>query len=639
MPAAPFRTLSKSDFTLARTCDAKLYYRENGYPDNREYDPYLRLLAEGGYMVEALAAAKCPGGIEMEYGVDHAAECRRALEHLARDRVTLFQATLLWRRRLARVDILRKAGDVVHLVEVKAKSFDGAEHRADLDRGGLGVFRSKRRPFGIVAEWLPKLEDVTYQVLLLEQLLPGVRVHAHLLLVDRSKRSSLDDLPRLFGIERRTARDGTQQLHTVRFTGTPEQLSELDLLTELDVSAEVATLREAIEAAAARYESMLDAPFDPSLAVRGAHCKECEFDLRPSHRKSGFAHCWGDLAAVDPHVLDLHAIGMVKGADGTSVVESLVSRGKASLFDVPEELLARKDGTIGPQAQRQLRQIHCWQTKERWLGEELRGKIESLRYPIHFIDFEVSRLALPYHARMRPYGQVVFQWSCHTVDSAGAVPRHSEWLNDQDVWPNKTFVLALRDALGGSGPVAVWSAFEASRLKEIVRELPHFEAENPDLVAWIDDVVSHRIVDLHNWAKYDYYHPDMRGRTSIKVVLDALWRCDPVMRDQFAAWTQLPATELEDPYHALPSLLINGVEQDVREGTGAVRAYEAMMYGVERTDDAARNAWRELLLEYCKLDTLSMVLIFEHWRRETGVTTVPAYSPVRPASAHPTTRD
>ena len=47
------RTLSKSDFKIARTCDAKLFFRENGYPDAREDDPYLRMLAAGGYMVEA----------------------------------------------------------------------------------------------------------------------------------------------------------------------------------------------------------------------------------------------------------------------------------------------------------------------------------------------------------------------------------------------------------------------------------------------------------------------------------------------------------------------------------------------------------------------------------------------------------
>ena len=628
MLAAPFRTLSKSDFSLARTCDAKLYFRENGFPDNRAYDPYLRLLAEGGYMVEALATARFPGGIEMEYGADAAVECRRALDHLASDTITLVQPTLLWRRRLARVDILRKAGNVVQLVEVKAKSFDGAGHRADIEKGGLGVFRSKRKPYGIVADWLPKLEDITYQVVLLERLLPGVIVQPRMLLVDTSKRSSLDDLPRLFRIERRAGRDGVAQLHTVRFIGTPDQIAALDLLTEVDVSAEVAMLRDEIDQAASYYESLLDAPFDLSLAVHGAKCKECEFDVERPDAKSGFVHCWGDLASAKPHVLELQGVGLVKHADGTPMVEALVKQGRACLFDVPEELLERKDGTIGPQAERQLRQIRCWRAGECWVGADLRGKIEAVRYPIHFIDFEVSRLALPYHARMRPYGQVVFQWSCHTVDFPGAIPRHREWLNQVDLWPNKSFVLALREAIGDSGSVATWSAFESSRLKEIVRELPHFQAENPELVAWIDDVVSHRIVDLHNWAKQDYYHPEMRGRTSIKVVLDALWKSDRVMRDQFAAWTQLPATALEDPYHALRPLMINGVEQDVREGTGAVRAYEAMMYGVERTDEEARSAWRELLLQYCKLDTLSMVLVFEHWRRATGLASIPDYSPV-----------
>ena len=47
--AAPrARTLSKSDFILARDCAAKLYFRENGYPDARGNDPYMAMLAEGG---------------------------------------------------------------------------------------------------------------------------------------------------------------------------------------------------------------------------------------------------------------------------------------------------------------------------------------------------------------------------------------------------------------------------------------------------------------------------------------------------------------------------------------------------------------------------------------------------------------
>ncbi|MGH7489418.1 MAG: DUF2779 domain-containing protein, partial [bacterium] len=98
------------------------------------------------------------------------------------------------------------------------------------------------------------------------------------------------------------------------------------------------------------------------------------------------------------------------------------------------------------------------------------------------------------------------------------------------------------------------------------------------------------------------------------VVLDALWQADEVMRQQFESWTGQPAPQ-RDPYAALTPIKINGVLQDVHEGTGAVRAYEEMMYGTQRHDPAVVAGWAALLRQYCRLDTLSMVLIFEHWRR------------------------
>jgi hypothetical protein len=57
----------------------------------------------------------------------------------------------------------------------------------------------------------------------------------------------------------------------------------------------------------------------------------------------------------------------------------------------------------------------------------------------------------------------------------------------------------------------------------------------------------------------------------------------------------------------------------VVEGTGAVRAYEAMMYGLEKDDEGTRNRWRQLLLQYCKLDTLAMVILWQHWLERTGM--------------------
>jgi len=616
---SPSRTLSKSDFAVARTCDAKLYYREHNYPDTRSRDPYLSLLAEGGYMIEALSRAFRPDGILLESGMGHAVAFARTRELLTRDNVTLFQATLLSGRRLVRADIIEKRGNVVRLLEVKAKSFDGADHLASLRSGGPGVFRSKTKARTILTDWAPKFEDLTFQTLLLERLLPGVTVQPFLVLVDKSKRSALDNVPRLFELVRHESEDGGTRLHTATFIGTADDLAQLDLLTEVDASAEVAELRSTVDAIASRFEALLDAPFDPALALLGAKCRDCEFQADGSAMTSGFANCWGPLATVTPHALDLQNISTVKDTDGTPLIESLARAGKASLFDIPESRLVKKDGTVGPQAERQLRQIRHARSGEQWVGPELGAKLAALTYPMHFIDFEVTRLALPYHANMRPYGQVVFQWSCHSVDAPGAKPRHAEWLNAADEWPNMTFARTLRDAIGDNDTVLAWSPFEGGRLTELAREHDRFMAYDPALVDWVGGLVRGRIFDLHKCAADDFYHPGMGGRTSIKVILDALWKSDSVMRGQFEAWTGRRVPASEDPYQALPALKICGVEQDVREGTGAMRAYEAMMYGVEKNDVEAKAQWRSLLLEYCKLDTLSMVLIFEYWRRVTGI--------------------
>ena len=615
------RTLSKSDFKLARSCDAKLFFRENSYPDNRDINPYLLLLAEGGYMVEALAKAKYRDGVQLEYGRGVVDDHQRTIEQLSRDQVTLFEATLLVGRQQARVDILEKKGNTVRLLEVKSKSFDGAEHLLSLSEGRAGTLRAKRKPHNILGPWAEKLEDITFQVLLLEKVLPGVFIKPFLVLIDTSKIAKLDNIPSLFELVSRQSADGTSRLHTARYIGTPEQLVELDLVTEVDVSEEVAMLRDDVEEAAARYESRLDEPLPiHSIDIeRGAKCGSCEFKVGENVEKSGFKECWGPLAEPKPHVLELFSVGTCKAVDRSSLVDWMVRQRKASLFDIPEECLVKADGTIGLNAERQLRQIEYTKRGEVFVSSEMRGKIEALREPLYFIDFETSRLALPYHKGMRAYGLVAFQWSCHKVSAHGKRPTHAEWLNKTDVWPNRLFVESLREAIGDSGPVLTWSHFESTTIKQILSELLRFGHNVPDLEAWMTDVVENRIVDLHDWARRDFYHPGMRGKTGIKVVLDALWKSDALMREQFVAWTGLPADASRDPYASLPPVEISGVLQDVHEGTGAMRAYQEMMYGADKNDPQKKDMWAGLLQRYCELDTLSMVLILEHWRRIVGI--------------------
>jgi len=611
------RTLSKSDFKIARTCGVKLFFRENRYPDNQASNGYLQLLADGGYMVEALAKARYPDGIRLSYGRDPAADFALTLRHLEADDVVLFEATVLVGRRMARVDILEKKGQRIRVIEAKAKSFDGAEHWESLSDGGLGVFRGKKRPHNVVSTWREKIEDVAYQTVLLQAVFPDAVVTPWLALVDKSKTARMDRVTELFALEHGDSNDGTSSVHGARYLGTVEQLADLDLLTEVDVSAEVDSVREEVTSRAIDFEGRLDAPLETFLAgvERGSHCRDCEF--RVDEARSGFRDCWGDLARPAPHVLDLFSVGTAKAPNGETLIEWALTNGRTGLLDVPVDGLKRADGSIGPVAERQRRQIDFTRRGEVFVGPNLKSRIHSLGGRIHFIDFEGSRLALPYHAGMRPYGNVAFQWSCHVVDGLGSTPTHAEWLNDVDAWPNQAFADSLRAAIGEVGPVLTWSAYETSILREIVEDLEHFGRDAAEIAKWVDDLAKSRIVDLHEWAKSDFFHPVMRGRTGIKHVMDAIWPNDPAMRAQFIQWTGLPANTATSPYASLPPIEIKGVLQNVHEGTGAMRGYQEMMYGSDRRDPAVRAGWAHLLRQYCGLDTLSMLLIVEHWRRLT----------------------
>ena len=115
-------TLSKSDFQLASTCPKKLVYKKLGYPTSNDTNEYMKMLAKGGYVVGMMATLMYPGGIEITGNTKEAIE--RTNEYLKQEDCVLFEAAIQSGEKLIRVDILEKKGDLVKLIEVKAKSHD-----------------------------------------------------------------------------------------------------------------------------------------------------------------------------------------------------------------------------------------------------------------------------------------------------------------------------------------------------------------------------------------------------------------------------------------------------------------------------------------------------------------------------------
>ena len=61
----PSPYLTKSDFKACYDCRTKLYYRKKSYPTNLDENEYLQFLADGGFMVETVAKAQYPQGIDL----------------------------------------------------------------------------------------------------------------------------------------------------------------------------------------------------------------------------------------------------------------------------------------------------------------------------------------------------------------------------------------------------------------------------------------------------------------------------------------------------------------------------------------------------------------------------------------------
>jgi hypothetical protein len=72
---------------------------------------------------------------------------------------------------------------------------------------------------------------------------------------------------------------------------------------------------------------------------------------------------------------------------------------------------------------------------------------------------------------------------------------------------------------------------------------------------------------------------------------------------------------LIDPYKLLPepSPIVDGKILKVAEGASAMRAYQDMLYGINKSNEDIKQEYINALKLYCRLDTLAMVIIWEHW--------------------------
>jgi hypothetical protein len=649
------KVLSKSRFKLGLECPNKLFFTSNKlYANKKNDDAFLQALANGGFQVEELARMHYPNGVFVDtetFEYEKAAQLtQEALQH---ENVVIYEAAFLVDGYFIRTDIIAKKGNKVRLIEVKAKSFDPNDENLFIGKKG-----------GLVSGWKPYLFDLAFQKKVAEKAYPNLEFEAYLMMADKTKKASIDGLNQMF----RVPINGDPRIGIIKKVDSIDQignsvLSEVkvdpiinDIITNRYKYYENLGFSEAMKLFNSAYKEDLYLNWPTEFSA----CKKCEFKASQEEKAkgllSGFEHCfktqlnWSDNEFNKPNAME---VWNYRGGQ-------LIDEKRLLLEDLTEE-----DFKIIPVAdkisssERQWIQVEKARSNDKSIHVEKEGlanEMKSWQFPLHFIDFETSTVALPFTAGRKPYEQVAFQFSHHIYLENGTIEHRSEYIsNTPGEFPNFIFARVLRKALNqDKGTIFRFAAHENSILNAIIKQLNESnEIDKIELIAFLKTITKstkdsveqwegkRSMVDLNKVVKDYYYNPYTKGSNSIKAVLPAVLNSSDYLKHKYAQpvgqinltsnnfnddhiWLNIQNKEVINPYKMLPPLFVgwSAIEleetmsemSDIADGGAALTAYAKLQY-----QDMTENERKEItkgLLKYCELDTLAMVMIYEHFKEE-----------------------
>ncbi|MEX1995494.1 MAG: DUF2779 domain-containing protein [Candidatus Saccharimonadales bacterium] len=328
-----------------------------------------------------------------------------------------------------------------------------------------------------------------------------------------------------------------------------EKLEPQQLFVNEDISEKVEKILSDIRAQA--YDAL------ESLA-RKEPPKGCSCRLKPRSK-----HC-PTFAYLNPDIPEYSVFNIARL--GGKKLEVLIDSEIYDVAQVPNDI---KLSAI------QQNQVGVTKTNEPLIDKaSIADMMSQLQYPLHFLDYEAIAAALPLYKGYKPYQQIPFQYSLHTLPKPDGKLGHYEFLDQVGKSsPVPELLKNLRAHMQGEGSVIVWhKSFEAGRNTEMANT-------NPEYTNFLLGI-NERLFDLKDiFAKQHYVHPGFRGSNSIKAVL-------PVLIPEFS----------------YKELSIQGGD------VAAIRWYDAITGTVDALE--AKKTF-EALLEYCRLDTLAMVKIHD----------------------------
>ena len=205
----------------------------------------------------------------------------------------------------------------------------------------------------------------------------------------------------------------------------------------------------------------------------------------------------------------------------------------------------------------------------------IKSFLDTLTFPLYFLDFETMQLTIPEYPNSKPYQQITFQYSLHYIENEGGEIKHKEFLGESGVDPRRALAEQLVNDIPTDACVLAYNkGFECGRIRELATLFPDLADSLMKIRANIKDLID----PFHDGY---YYNQAIGNSFSIKSVLPAMFPNDP---------------ELD--YHNL---------EGVHNGGEAMSLFPKIKdLPLDEQAIARKN-----LLKYCELDTYAMVKIWQ----------------------------
>ncbi|MFA6321814.1 MAG: DUF2779 domain-containing protein [Candidatus Omnitrophota bacterium] len=166
---------------------------------------------------------------------------------------------------------------------------------------------------------------------------------------------------------------------------------------------------------------------------------------------------------------------------------------------------------------KQIIQVESHASRKPYIDKKaIKEFLDTLVYPLYFLDFETMSMAIPPYDACRPYENIPFQYSLYVINKKGAKPKRYPYLATGKKDPRPEILKNLKLLLGKSGSIIAYNAiFEKTVLRKSSDAYPKYKK-------WLEGI-EERVVDLLGpFRNFSYYHPDQSGSASLKDVMPVI---------------------------------------------------------------------------------------------------------------------